>query len=225
MEWITAFSLGLFGSLHCAGMCGPLMWAAAGRGRQVLQYQTGRLLTYALVGALLGGLGLGARLLHLQGALAIGSGILLLLVAVARLSPESWVAAWPVYGRLQMALRHRIGRWMNHRGGWAHFGLGCCNGLLPCGLVYLAVVGAANTGSILGGAGFMLAFGSGTLPLLLTLLFTRQRLFQNGRGKLLRFTPVIVALAGILLLWRGLTVSFPGPLLQLQQLAFPPMCH
>ena len=225
MEWIAAFSLGLFGSLHCVGMCGPLMLAAAGRGRNVLQYQSGRLLTYALVGALLGGLGLGARLLHLQSAVSIGSGFLLLLVAIARLSPESWVAGWPAYGRFQLALRRRVGRWMHRGEGWAHFGLGCCNGLLPCGLVYLAVVGAANTGGVWSGAGFMLAFGAGTLPVLVILLVTGHRLVDNVRLTLLRFVPVLTAVAGIILLYRGITTALPGQLVQFQQLAFPPMCH
>ncbi|PPK87599.1 hypothetical protein CLV84_0545 [Neolewinella xylanilytica] len=224
MELFAAFTLGLFGSLHCVGMCGPLMLAAGGDGKAVAQYQTGRLLTYALLGALLGSLGLGARLLQLQAPLAIVSGAALLLIAFARLSPERWVAAWPGYGRLQLALRWRISGWLN-RGGLAHFGLGCCNGLLPCGLVYLAVIGAANAGGIVAGALFMLAFGLGTLPLLLGLLLTGRRLVRLGNGFLLRYTPVVVALAGALLLWRGWHAALPVDFQRFQDLVFPPMCH
>ncbi len=225
MEWIAAFSLGLFGSLHCVGMCGPLMLAAGGNWKGVASYQSGRLLTYALVGALLGGLGMGARLLDLQAPLAIISGVLLLLIALARLSPDHWVARWPLYGKFQFSLRSRMGKWLGTGGGLAHFSLGCCNGLLPCGLVYLAVVGAANTGGIASGAVFMLAFGLGTLPLLLGLLFTGQRLLRVGNGALRRFTPVVVAIAGVLLLWRGWHAALPVEFHRFHDLVFPPMCH
>ena len=225
MAWITAFSLGLFGSLHCVGMCGPLMLAAAGRWKSVLLYQLGRILMYVLVGGLLGGLGLGAKLLHLQAPLAIGSGGLLLLVAFARITPDRWLALWPLYGSLHFSLRRCVRQWTGKSGGWAHFGLGCCNGLLPCGLVYLAVVGAANTGGVVSGAAFMLAFGVGTLPLLLVLLFTRQHMFRTSRGMLLRVTPFVVALAGVVLLWRGWHAAVPIDFQRFQDIVYPPMCQ
>ncbi|WP_116125432.1 sulfite exporter TauE/SafE family protein [Lewinella sp. IMCC34183] len=222
----TAFSLGLFGSLHCAGMCGPLMWAAGGDWRGVMAYQAGRLLTYALLGGLLGGLGVGLQLLHLQATFSLLCGALLVALAIGRSDPAGWLSRHvPLYVRWQLALRHRWAGWVRGGGPGARFGLGCCNGLLPCGLVYLAVIGAAQTTGAAAGAAFMLAFGAGTLPLLVGLLLTGRRLLGRWSAALLRYTPLVVGLCGLWLLWRGWQAEIPVDLLRFRDLAFPPMCQ
>lgn len=229
MEVIAAFTLGLFGSLHCVGMCGPLMLAANGAGvegwRSPFTYQAGRLTTYLLLGVLLGSLGLGMRLWNAQSALAIISGVLLLILAVLRLDPGALLARWPAYARFQFGLRRRMAAFIQQRGLPAQFGLGLCNGLVPCGLVYVAVVGAANTGTPLSGAMFMLAFGLGTLPLLSISLYAGKRLLTLRPDTLHRWTPVLLIASSILLIWRGWQSHIPGAFFNFQDVAFPVMCH
>ena len=221
---ITAFSLGLFGSLHCAGMCAPLMLAAGGNWGGVAAYQLGRLLTYGLLGALLGSLGWGAALLDFQRVLAIACGALLLLVAVTGGDPANFLGRLPAVGRLQLTVRRLLAA-RSGSSGLAYLGLGCCNGLLPCGLVYLAVVGAANAGDPVTGAGAMMAFGLGTLPLLLTILLVGRRPGGKPAAWFSRLAPAVTVLAGVLLIWRGVHASLPPGFQFFQDMAFPPMCH
>jgi len=97
MELTAAFILGLTGSLHCVGMCGPLMLAAGNGGRweSAFAYQSGRILVYILLGALLGTLGLGMRLWNAQSTVAFLSGVLLIGFALkAVLRPDlRWAVA------------------------------------------------------------------------------------------------------------------------------------
>jgi sulfite exporter TauE/SafE len=119
-----------------------------------------------------------------------------------------------------------MGKVIQQQGLKAQFSLGICNGLIPCGLVYLAVIGAANTGSPLMGAGFMVAFGLGTLPLLTATLVAGRRLNRGSAAALLaRWTPVLMLAVGILLVWRGGSAHLPANFQNFQDLAFPPMCH
>ncbi|SEQ27249.1 sulfite exporter TauE/SafE family protein [Neolewinella agarilytica] len=228
MYLLSAFTLGLFGSLHCVGMCGSLMLTANGGQtdwRSPLAYQAGRLLTYAFLGVLLGSLGLGLRLWNAQSVMAILSGGLLLLLAYLKLDPGDALQKIPAYARFQFWLRSTMGRFIKQQGAVAQFGIGCCNGLLPCGLVYLAVIAAANMGDPLTGATFMLAFGAGTLPLLITTLYAGRRLLTFRSINLNKWTPAIMALTGILLIWRGWNAHMPVAFSNFQDMVFPPMCH
>jgi sulfite exporter TauE/SafE len=203
------------------------MLAANGSGGKwhgVITYPAGRILVYILLGALLGTLGLGASLWNAQGYFSVASGVLLLVIAGLRWQPERWLLKVPAYGRFQFRLRGWVSGLLSRQGSLGRFGLGCCNGLLPCGLVYLAVVGAANASSPLAGAAVMGVFGLGTLPLLLVTLFTGRRLLSGGSELLTRWSPVLVAISGLLLLWRGWHSSLPVDFRLFQDLAFPPMC-
>lgn len=227
MELSIAFALGLTGSLHCVGMCGPLMLAmGAGNGLpSALAYQTGRIGVYLLLGALLGGLGLGMQLWNAQSTVALVSGGMLVTFAVLRLDPGKLLARQPWFARFQLRLRSVASTFAAQGGLRAKLILGACNGLLPCGLVYLAVIAAANAGSPGKGAAFMLAFGLGTLPLLLGSLLLGRRIVRLGPDRLAAITPYVIGLAGLLLLWRGWTAYVPNDFHNFQQLAFPPMCH
>lgn len=227
MELLAAFILGLTGSLHCVGMCGPLMLAAGngGKWQSAFAYQSGRILVYVLLGGLLGALGLGMRLWNAQSTIALVSGALLIGFALLRLDPGNLLQKLPAYARFQVGLRNRVAGFISKGGTKTRFALGCCNGLLPCGLVYLAVIGAANTGSPLTGAGFMMAFGLGTLPLLTATLYAGRRLFRLDAARLAALSPIVMTIAGLLLIYRGWATYVPSDFSNFQDLAFPPMCH
>jgi sulfite exporter TauE/SafE len=89
------------------------------------------------------------------------------------------------------------------------FGIGLLNGLLPCGLVYVAGAGAATAENFLRGVEYMIAFGLGTLPMMLAISLVGQKLQFALRFKLQRLIPVSLAIVGALLLLRGLALDIP----------------
>ncbi len=202
--------LGLAGSMHCVGMCGPLMLAlpldAAGKRqvwRQMLLYHSGRILTYVLLGVFFGLAGKGLALAGLQKALSISAGVLLILMAFAAWRFERLVTALPGFSGFTQRIQNGMGRLMRRHSGGGVFYFGLLNGLLPCGMVYAALAAAiATTGGAAGGL-FMALFGVGTLPLLLTMsVLGRSLPLAVRRIRVLQ--PVLITIAGLVLLQRGL---------------------
>ena len=212
MQIWTAFLLGFAGSAHCAGMCGPLALALpTGRdGRSTfvagrVLYNTGRIITYALMGALFGLLGQGFAIAGLQRWLSLVLGALILLGL--SVSPR-FTRAIPVT-RAVSWLKSTLGKLLQRRALSSLFGIGLLNGLLPCGLVYVACAGAATADSVVHGVQYMFAFGLGTLPMMLAISLVGQKLQFALRFKLQRLIPVSLAIVGVLLLLRGLALDIP----------------
>jgi sulfite exporter TauE/SafE len=212
MQLWTAFLLGFVGSAHCAGMCGPLALALPhwGRGQGSfiagrMLYNAGRIVTYALMGAVFGMFGQGVALAGLQRwvSLVLGAAILIGLIVSPR-----FANAIPVAGAVNW-LKGRLGKLLQTRGSAAMFGIGLLNGLLPCGLVYVACAGATATGSMLSGVEYMVAFGLGTLPMLLAISLLGTKLQFALRFKVQRLIPASLAIVGLLLLLRGMALGIP----------------
>lgn len=211
MTVITPLLLGLAASLHCVGMCGPLMLAlpldAAGRRhvlREMLTYHAGRILTYAALGVLFGLLGKSIALAGIQQGLSIGAGVLMLAMAFMAWRFEQLVTNLPGFGRFTRSVQLRIGRLLKQNSKGAAFGVGLLNGLLPCGMVYAALAGAIATSRGIEGGLFMALFGLGTLPLMLTVSVFGRSLGFSIRQKIRMAQPILLTLAGLLLLQRGL---------------------
>jgi uncharacterized protein len=212
METWTALILGLAGSLHCAGMCGPLALAlpapAGGPVARVanrMLYNLGRVATYGLIGLLFGVFGKALALAGVQRWFSIGMGAVLLLGVIAgRLEGWSRPLAVPV-GKLKTAL----GALLRQRSMWAIFLIGLLNGLLPCGLVYVAAAAAVTTGGILSAIKYMLVFGFGTTPMMLALSLAGGWLPASVRLRFQKIIPACVALVAVLLILRGLGLGIP----------------
>jgi len=206
----------LTGLSHCVGMCGPLVGAFAMRRRTAGQeistplvlFQMGRLTTYVLLGALVGGAGyvLASAIRDWQGLLSVGLGLLMALLGLSLLGLlplQRWISALAptrvVSGYMKQLLTS------NHAA--APFGLGLANGLLPCGPVYAMALLAAMSGDPLRGASVMLIFGLGTLPTMLGLGFSTSLLSLGLRSNLYRAAALLVVLVGLQLAMRGLAVS------------------
>jgi hypothetical protein len=212
MELWTALLLGFAGSLHCAGMCGPLvlaMPAAPGNAMahlwRKLAYNAGRITTYAGLGLLFGLFG---GLLGLAGfqrwiSILTGAVILISLAVWPARQTSAWIAR-PV-GWLKLAL----GRWLARPGALAQFTFGLLNGLLPCGLVYVAALAATAAHHPLAGMQYMLAFGVGTVPMMLGLALLGRSLHFRLHAHLRRLTPVCFGLMAALLILRGLGLGIP----------------
>lgn len=212
MELWTAFLLGLVGSAHCAGMCGPLALVLPVTGRTRLTffagrvaYNLGRVFTYALLGLGFGLLGRTFALAGWQRWVSLTAGGVIL--AGLFLSPR-FAAGVPLSQGVNW-LKSRLGRLLQHRSLGAMVGIGALNGFLPCGLVYAACAGAIATGSVVAGMEYMIVFGLGTVPMMLTLALAGQRLQLTLRFKLQRLIPVSLALVGVLLLLRGMDLGIP----------------
>lgn len=222
MELWTAFLLGLGGSLHCVGMCGPLALALPGGRAGVLQFALGRLLynggrivTYALLGGFFGLAGGVLGLAGLQQALSVVLGIGLLVSAGLWFARRRLVVVQLPFNSLVAVLKGKLGGLLRRerRGGLVLIGL--LNGLLPCGLVYMGLMGSLATAGAWRGMVYMAVFGAGTLPLMLATVAI-GRIVQPQRWLALRqLVPVGLALLGVLLVLRGLALDIPfvSPLL------------
>lgn len=210
MELWTAFLLGLIGSAHCAGMCGPLALALprSARARFVLGrvlYNLGRIVTYLLMGAFFGLLGHGFALAGLQRwvSLVLGAAILVGLFLSPRFAntlPVTRLVGW---------LKSALGRLFQSQELTSLLAIGLLNGLLPCGLVYIALAAAATTGSLMNGLEYMFAFGLGTVPMMLAISLIGTKLQFILRLRLQRLIPVSLAILGALLLLRGMALGIP----------------
>jgi sulfite exporter TauE/SafE len=212
MEFLTAFLIGLAGSVHCAGMCGPLALAvpiggnsSASFAAERLAYNLGRIFTYSLLGLLFGLAGQSLAMAGFQRWLSLGLGSALLL---SLLASRRWGWSKPatvLVGRLKAALGFLLCR----RSLLSVAAVGLLNGLLPCGLVYVAGAGAAATGHGLSGAAYMASFGAGTLPMMAAIGFSRKLVPISIRWKLQKAIPVSIFLVGTLLILRGLSLGIP----------------
>lgn len=230
MPYWSAFVIGLLGSLHCAGMCGPLALAlppsgntriAFGMGR--LAYNSGRILTYCLLGAFFGAIGLTLALAGFQrwASIVAGTAILIGLIASSRFAIQAPIS------KAVILLRTVFGKMLRRRTLGSFFLLGVLNGFLPCGLVYAACSGAIAKGSALAGVGYMLAFGLGTVPMMLSIGLA-GRIFRRGFGfRLERAIPATLAVVGVLLILRGMSLGIPyiSPVLSSHHVICPACQH
>ncbi|MFN5237606.1 MAG: sulfite exporter TauE/SafE family protein [Bacteroidota bacterium] len=208
---LSALLLGLAGSLHCAGMCGPLILAmpfhqkgGSDGVRQLLVYHIGRILVYVFLGVLIGLIGQGVAIAGIQKGLSLAAGFFLVIMAFMIWRFEFLVAAIPGFTRYTGTIQRLIGKSIGKQGYTAALSLGALNGLLPCGLVYGALAGAISTMEAAGGGLFMLLFGTGTLPLLLTVSLLGNKAGNQIRKKLGIMQPALMIIAGMLLIMRGL---------------------
>jgi hypothetical protein len=208
----TAFTLGLIGSLHCAGMCGPLALALPAAGNTApgyvlgrVAYNAGRIVTYCLLGIVFGLAGWTFLLAGLQRWVSIALGVALLLGLLASRRLALWRPVTSAVNQLKSGMSVLL-----RRRSFAALGaLGLLNGLLPCGLVYVACAGAAVTGGVFAGARYMAAFGAGTVPMMLAISLSGKLVPASLRLKLVKTIPVCVFLLGTLLILRGMSLGIP----------------
>lgn len=232
MEWlVTGLVFGALGSLHCVGMCGPLVLAVPGArapwrfwmGRGI--YHTGRTLSYMTMGGLIGALGWAVALQGYQGWLSLIIGVLMLSAVLIRPIRARLKALEATPARLMSTLRGPLQSLLRSPGSGNMFALGVLNGLLPCGFSYAAIATALAAGSMIDSMLFMAAFGLATFPALLAVQWMGRRAPSSWRATLLKLAPYGIAIVGILLILRGLSLgTFMSP--ELREAVFSPeMCR
>lgn len=212
----TAFLLGLGGSLHCAGMCGPIALALPrgfpGRAELLLSrinYNIGRVFTYSLLGAVWGLAGRGFALAGMQRGLSVAMGILVIMMTLFAARSGRQIFSWPFFERMMGRLRSALGRLLGRPAQGATLGIGMLNGLLPCGMVYLALAGAIAAGNVLDGMAYMAVFGLGTFPLMMLVALAGARLSPALGRNFRHMLSILALLFGVLLILRGLALGIP----------------
>lgn len=216
IELYTGLTIGLIGSLHCIGMCGPIAIALPLGRKSVfdrilgaLNYNIGRTITYGLMGGLFGFLGKGLQMAGFQQWASIIMGVVMILSVIfpaifrGKLDFNRFTGRYA--GKLIVKLRTLFGKQSKRN----LLLIGLLNGLLPCGLVYVAIAGAINTNDTLTGILFMVMFGLGTIPVMLGIALAGNMLAASVRTKLVKIIPVFIVILGIIFILRGLSLGIP----------------
>ncbi len=213
MIW-PAFVIGLAGSMHCLGMCGPIALALpipadTNRYGGIALYTFGRIITYGFLGLLFGSFGSLFALAGLQQGLSIAAGVAMLLLVLFPMLKNNRLFRLNGFSRLLTPLKIALSVHLKKHSLFSLFAIGILNGLLPCGLVYVAVIAAVATGTTFGGAFFMMLFGLGTAPAMFLLSVFGNSISQPLRTKLSKGLPYAAGMLGILLVLRGLNLGIP----------------
>jgi sulfite exporter TauE/SafE len=226
MDYWLAFLAGLFGSMHCVGMCGPIVLGYSTQGNSGdssllthltahLAYNSGRVLSYTIVGAFLGFLGGSVTALHEIGywfSLLLGILLVLAGVSLLRLLPRFSAAAQVNFEQrtrniLFLIYRKTFGALIGQKNLESKFYIGLMTPLLPCGLLYAMFLKAIAAGSFLSGAVTMFLFGVGIVPALVVTGLASSYFGQKLRVWGDKIAAVTILLMGLSLIWRALKVE------------------
>jgi sulfite exporter TauE/SafE len=211
----AAFVMGLAGSLHCVGMCGPLALALPVSHSNNLSrftggtiYNLGRVVSYSVLGLIFGTVGKFLIASHWQTRLSLVLGTIILIYLFI---PKKYLhfSKRTVFSKPFLLLRNQLGKLFQSRNTSSFFSIGILNGLLPCGLVYLALTSSVITGSSVNGGLFMTFFGLGTFPAMMATIILGNYLNQQMRLKISKVLPVLLFVMGTLLVLRGLELGIP----------------
>lgn len=211
--------MGLLGSFHCVGMCGPLAlslplssdsyWA---KFSGAFLYNAGRVITYAMFGLVFGAVGKSVALFGYQQWLSVILGVLIIVFIilpkrVAFMHNNNYVV------KALEKLREKLGALFFKKNYSSLFSIGLLNGLLPCGLVYMAAAGAVATGGVTRSVLFMGFFGLGTLPVMWSITFFGNYIGIEARKKIRKAYPYMMMLMACLLILRGmgLGIAYVSP--------------
>jgi sulfite exporter TauE/SafE len=197
-------------------MCGPIVLAlpvgTQGMFRYLLGrmlYNFGRVVTYSVMGGIIGLVGAGLSLAILQQNVSIIAGAAILITLfIRRISRTALPNPLPL-GTLLLKVQAKIASLLKESSLPPLFFLGVLNGLLPCGFVYLAITTAAVTADVSRGMMFMAGFGLGTMPAMVGFSFFPRLVSPPLRSKISRVLPVFTLLVGVLLIVRGLNLGIP----------------
>ncbi len=228
---VEALILGLVTNLHCVGMCGPLALALPDSSTSTMQkiggralYNIGRVTTYSALGVVVGFLGAGIDLTGFQEWVSIVSGAAMVVFALHLLFGFALFPA--LDGAISKRVRSPLQRLFRSKSMPALYGIGILNGLLPCGMVYIALALALNSTTVVEGVFTMAAFGVGTIPAMFAMSMASTTLPTTWRSKLNKLIPIATLLIGSVLVMRGMALNIPfiSPVLNAHQPAASSCC-
>lgn len=217
----TAFILGFAGSLHCFSMCGPISLLLPINRKKIIKmifqniiYQLGRILSYTILGLFFGIIGHSFSLIGLHKIISIflGLNILLYVFFYKKIFYIKFLNQYLI--KIINIFQSYIVYFIKKNNFFSLFIVGLLNGLLPCGLLYIAIFTSISMGNILYGGLFMLYFGIGTIPIMFitTIIGNYIKYFiKNNITKII--IPITLSFVGILLFLRGfgLDIKYLSP--------------
>jgi sulfite exporter TauE/SafE len=215
MLW-SAVILGLLGSFHCVGMCGPIAFMlpvdrsnSVKKISQIGSYHLGRLFAYSLIGLFFGLVGKSLYIFGLQQQLSIVIGIIMILVILIPVQTfNKYNLSKPLY-KIISKVKSALGSALKKKTADTFLTIGFLNGFLPCGLVYMAVFASLAMQNTLKGSLYMVLFGIGTIPLMTTAIYLGKFLNSEIKQRIQKAIPVFVILIGLLFILRGLGLGIP----------------
>lgn len=212
----SAFILGIISNLHCIGMCGPIVLAIPlnresiwTKSSGILQYNLGRILTYSVLGGIVGFIGLGINFIGILQSLSIIAGIGIILYAWRKQLFKAAIFRKFNSNVIQKFTSKSMGKILRNDSPFKLFLLGMINGILPCGMVYTALITSIIAGNPLESSFAMLFFGLGTLPGMITIAFFANQIKSKFRSKINVALPYLVTIVGLLIVFRGLNLDIP----------------
>jgi uncharacterized protein len=209
---LTALIMGLTGSLHCVGMCSPLAMAVGSLSTRAFLnraiYNAGRIVTYGFLGLGIASIGLSFPISKFQNLISIFLGIILLLAGIGLLRINIPLFSKAI-GTLTSTLKILFTKFLRRKNFGSVFLLGTLNGILPCGLVWIALTYSLTLQSPLEGFSFMMLFGLGTLPVMLGFTSMITQLLNRFHFSFQHVTSAMLILSGILLIVRVFIIHLP----------------
>lgn len=211
--WLSALVLGFAGSMHCMGMCSPLVMAVtslkAGALMNRLIYNAGRLLSYAMMGAMVAGVGMFLPFHKFQNIISVVLGVTLLAIAFGGIKNLKIPGLSAAVQHLTLKLKGLFARQLSQKSRLAMFMMGGLNGLLPCGLTLMALTWCLSLRGPVDGFNFMMLFGAGTLPVMLGFTGFLPVLIKKFQWRLQHITTGMLILSGCVLILRALISHAP----------------
>ena len=214
MQLWLGFLLGLSGSLHCVGMCGPIAYLlpvkkGVKENIQRLHYHLGRIITYTLLGLFFGALGWTIDLSSMHQIISILLGVFLILWSLIPFTRFIKKSEKSVLHQFENFIQKQFTRIFKNQTPFRMLLLGILNGFLPCGLVYVAISGSLYYANPVPASLFMIGFGLGTIPLLYLVQQFPKKSVLFKRWKTQYLLAFIGFLVGLLILLRGLGLGIP----------------
>lgn len=213
---LAALMLGLGTSLHCMGMCGPIAFSLGlgnERGLSFVSknfvYQFGRVVTYSVMGLVMGLFSEGISLAGFQKYISIVAGVIMILMVILPKNLMGIAESNRFFSRILIKIKSNLGEFIRRKSFGSLFITGLLNGLLPCGMVYVALTGALAVGNLVGSTLFMTFFGLGTIPLMFGAVMFGSVVGVQMRNRILKVLPVITIVIGVIFILRGLELGIP----------------
>ena len=198
IEILAALAIGFFGSFHCIGMCGPIALALPVASKSNftffngrILYNIGRIISYSIMGALFGLIGLKFKLWGFQQSLSIILGILILVFILIPSKYRNRFLGYKLIQNLINPLKAKIGSLFKRNNHASLLVIGILNGFLPCGFVFMAL------------------FGFGTFPAMFAVSVFGKFIGLNFRSKLSKLTPMFAIMLAAIFILRGLNIGIP----------------
>ena len=212
----TAFILGLLGSFHCIGMCGPIAFMlpvhrsnATQKLFQISLYHLGRLLAYGMIGFFFGLVGRSLHIFDIQQGISIAMGILMIAVVALPINPSrKYAFAAPIY-KIIGKVKSGLGKVLQKKTPDTFLTIGFLNGFLPCGLVYMAIFGAIASTHVFESSLYMLMFGLGTVPLMTITVYAGNFTSEKLNRYIQKAIPIVIVTIGVLFILRGMGLGIP----------------